>query len=139
MKNKALLYYLLAFLGVVLFLTGGFLLKGVEEKNISALCIGIGAGLFGMSVGSLVSIRVDKKHPDIQRRKSIEVNDERNITIRDKAGAKTNQIMNYVLCILTLTFTLMNVSMYITLLMVTAILIRAVLVVAYTNKYNKEL
>ncbi|MDP4094529.1 MAG: hypothetical protein Q8920_14360 [Bacillota bacterium] len=136
MKNKMYLFYLLTLLGIVLVCTGGFV-KSINGKNISGPIIGIGAGLFGMSVGSIFNLKIEKKCPEVFQKKNIEVNDERNIVIRDKAGSRTNQIMGYVIYLITLSLSLMNVSMYIIFFMVGLIVFRLVLMIVYTNHYNK--
>lgn len=137
MKNKIAPFILLSLLGVVLFFTGGFL-KGID-KNIASVCIGIGTGILGMSIAMIATILVEKKYPKIAKQKSIDVNDERNIRIKEKASAKTNRIMSYVLYILTLIFTLMDASLYITILMVAAIIIQVSLFILFSDKYSKEM
>jgi len=139
MKDSLKMYWGLLALGVLLFAVGGFLLKGVNENNISSVCIGVGAGLFGMSVGKIISLKVEAKYPDTQRQLKIEINDERNTTIRDKAGASTCRIMNYTLSTLTLIFVLLKASMFIVLLMVAAIILQAGLFIYFSNRYSKEI
>ncbi|WP_434655277.1 hypothetical protein [Thermoanaerobacterium thermosaccharolyticum] len=139
MKNKLLNYCLLALVGMAIFLMGVILLKNNAERYISGLCMGIGAGLFIIFVRKVEAYVVEKKYPDIRRHIEIEINDERNTVIRDKAGAKTNQIMSYLLLILTITFDFMNVSLYIVFSMVALIVIQVVLFIIFSNQYNKKL
>ncbi len=137
-KNKGFLFILGIAVGVALIILGG-ILKGEELNSLASVCIGIGAGLFGMFTANLINYRIELKHPEALRKKNIEVNDERNTIIRDKAGTKTNKILMGLICIATLVFALLNVELYITLTMVGLILLEGILYVVYINYFSKRL
>jgi len=75
MKNKSFLYYVFLFIGIGLFCVGGFMLKEPGLKSISGICIGIGAGLFGMSLGVIIDYKVQERNPSYKRQMNIEAKD----------------------------------------------------------------
>ncbi|WKV08571.1 DUF2178 domain-containing protein [Thermoanaerobacterium thermosaccharolyticum] len=139
MKNKSLNYCMLALIGMILFLIGVILMKNNAEKYIYGLFMGLGLGIFIIFGRKAEGWAVEKKYPDIKRHIEIEINDERNTIIRDKAGSKTNQIMNYLLLILTIIFNFMDVSLYVVLSMVALIITQGVLFIIFSNQYEQKL
>jgi drug/metabolite transporter (DMT)-like permease len=139
LKTKQLLYILGIVAGIALMVTGIFL-KEAELKALMGVFIGVGAGLIGMFIASLLTSRIETKHPQAFVKKNIEVNDERNTIIRDKAKAKTNSIiMLAIIPILTLVLILVNAELYVILALVGLILLNAGLYIGYFNYYNKRL
>lgn len=139
MKNKLMNYFLLTLLGIAIFLIGVLLLKNNVEKYVSGICMGIGTAIFIIFSRKAEVLLIEEKYHDINKQLEMEINDERNTLIRDKAGAKTNRMMNYLLFILTITFTFMNVNLFIILSMVALIIIQAILFIMFSNRYNKKM
>ncbi len=137
-KVKQALYILGMAAGITLFIISGILL-GYESKVVSGICAGLGAGLFSYSLSSFVNRWIEAKHPGAARKKKIEVNDERNITIKDKAGARTQMISLYVICLVAFIFTLLNAELYVMLSLGGLILLNAALYGVYVNYYSKRL
>jgi uncharacterized membrane protein len=136
MKNKMLLYVLLAVVGVIIAIVA-FFLKGASAEKLSGLFMGVGAGVFGGSAAMAISTAIEKKYPEVKRKKDIEVNDERNISVRNKAKAQTHNVMTQILYFLTAGLAIANVDMVITLSMVGAIILQTVLYIVFFNHYNK--
>lgn len=138
-KSSMLLYTLLLALGVSLFCVGGFVLTYPDLKSLSALCIGIGAGLFGMSVGQIIVIITADKNPRYKQKMAIEEKDERNILIRNTAKGKAFDVMGFVFSILMLVYALISVDMFIILLLVAAYSIVYIVYIIFLSKYSKEM
>ena len=140
MRNRQMkLYIALAVLGAILVAIGGFVFTDEDVKNISGLFIGIGAGVFGLSLAQIIVITVTEKNPDYKRKMKIEENDERNIAINNRAKAKGFNAMGYILSILMLVFVLVNADLSIILLLVFAYLLIYGVFIFYLNKYSKEM
>jgi hypothetical protein len=101
--------------------------------------VGIGCGIFGQGMGNLISRKVLKGHPEMERQMEIEKKDERNIAISNKAKAKAYDLMVFVFGALMLSFALMNVGMAPILLLVFAYLFVIGYGVFCRCKYDKEM
>ena len=140
MRNKQMkLYTSLAVLGAILFAIGGFVFTDKDINNVSGLFIGIGAGLFGLSVAQIIVIVIAEKNPEYKRKASIEEKDERNIAISNKAKSKGFNAMGYILPILMLVYILINADLLLLLLLVFAYLLVYCVYIFYINKYSKEM
>ena len=140
MRNKQMkLYTSLAVLGAILFVIGGFVFTGKDVNTVPGLFIGIGAGLFGLSVAQIIVIVIAEKNPEYKRKASIEEKDERNIAISNKAKAKGFNAMGYILPILMLVYILINADLLFILLLVFAYLLVYGVYIFYLNKYSKEM
>ncbi|MET0060526.1 hypothetical protein, partial [Dehalococcoides mccartyi] len=96
---KRILYLLEIILGIALFLLAAYVFTSEQTKTISGNCIGFGSVLIVFGIGNLVYSFVLSKEKEsaLLKQKMIEVNDERNVAIKEKSGAKVNQIMTYLL------------------------------------------
>ncbi len=135
MNKKMSLYIVFAILAFCLLLAGFF----VEVKKISGLMIGIGAGVFSYSISLLVNMLYLQKHPEYQKQSTIELKDERNIMIRNHAKAKAADIMQWVIVALTYVSILLSLPLWFTLLVVMLVPAYNIIVMVYTNKYQREL
>lgn len=143
MKKQGL-DYLITAIGILLLGTGFFLLKTLLDpqgvmRALPYICIGIGCGAFGHGVGNIVTRKVMKKNPDIQKQLDIEKEDERNIAIANLAKAKAFDMMIYVFGALMIAFALMGVDMVAILLLVFAYLLVIGYNIYYLFRYNKEM
>ncbi len=140
-NNKKMIYISLIILGAALVITAVLLniFRGDELKSLGGVCIGLGVVLITLPASQLYVQHAEKKHPDIFRKKNIEVNDERNTVIRDKAGAKVNNIFIWLLFAAILVFILLDVELYITLVLAGLIVINGLINAFYFNYYNKRL
>jgi hypothetical protein len=132
---------LMIILGAALVLTaillGAFKLENL--KAVGGVCIGLGVVLISIFSSHLYLRHVETKHPEILRKKNIEVNDERNTTIRGKAAVKVNNIFIWMLFAAILVFILLDVELYITLVLACLIAANGVLNAFFINHYNKQL
>lgn len=137
MKNKKIkLYAALTVIAVILVAVGKFAFTG---DTIPGLLVGIGAGLFGLSVAQIFVIMIAEKNPEYKRKVSIEEKDERNIAINNKAKAKGFDAMSFILTILMLIFVFLHADLSIILLLVFAYLLVYGVFIFYLNKYYKEM
>lgn len=106
-------------------------------KALPYICIGVGCGFFGHSMGNIISRKALKQDPILQKQIEIDKNDERNITIANQAKAKAYDMMTFVFAALMLSFALMEVDMVILLLFVFAYLFVEIYAVYCRCKYDK--
>ncbi len=141
MKSKIWLYLLLSAIGAISVYIGGFVLVEESLKTLSGLCIGLGAAVFCLGTGNAVGALVMSKTrtAEITRRKNIEVNDERNIRIKEKVGARINQVMIYVLSAIVLAFGFMHINIAAILMISSLFILELVLAIILTDHYSKTL
>lgn len=140
MKSKIIVFnVMLMIIGLTLIGVGGFILKGEELKAISGTCVGIGAGLFGLSIAKILTLIIEYKNPNIKHKKDIEVKDERNVCIVNRAKAKAFDAIGIVFGILMLIYTFINAGLPLILLVIVAYSIVYVLYIVFFNKYSKEM
>lgn len=142
MKTKK--YFVVAAIGLLLLAAGLCLVKMVADPQgimlaLPYVCIGIGCGLLGQGMANVISQKAIEKNPEIQKQKEIEVNDERNIAIGNRAKAKAFDVMTFVIGALMLTFALMNIDLAAILLLVFAYLFMQGCGIYYRCKYEKEM
>ena len=144
MKYKIGKYVFFSVAGFVLCATGAVLARvWMDARGIMAglpfLMIGIGAGIFGQNIGTVVTNLTYQKNPVAAKQNMIDVNDERNVTIRNQAKGKAYDIMIYVFGILMLVYALMQVELWVTLALVGAYLFVILANVFYISRYNKNM
>lgn len=142
MKTKK--YYVVAAIGLLLLVAGLCLVKMAADPQgimqaLPYVCIGIGCGMLGHGMASVISQKAIAKYPDIQKQKAIEENDERNVAIGNRAKAKAFDVMTFVIGALMLTFALMNIDLAAILLLVFAYLFIQGCGIYYRGKYEKEM
>ncbi len=135
---------LAAVAGIALSTAGLLLLRRGQagDGTLSVLfyvCIGVGCGLFGCSVGNLVNDRVYRSHPDLKKQIEIEQGDERNVAIANRAKAKAYDTMLYVFGALMVSLALMQVRLAAVLLLVFAYLLVVGIFIYYLAKYQREM
>jgi len=142
--KKRWLQSVLGLVGLVLLAVGLYLAKTTDAaegimRALPYVCIGIGSGLFGQGMGGVIERSVLKKHPEIAKQKEIEVKDERNQEISNRAKAKAYDVMVFVFGALMVAFALMNVDLAVVLMLVFAYLFVVGSGVYYRIKLEKEL
>lgn len=137
-KKKALLITGLA-AGLVFQFIG--ITSGADHLRIvGGVCIGIGAGLFSLSVNRLYRISYEKEFPQNVRREQIERADERNIQIRRRAKSRSSDISRWaVLGLAWVNYFLMGGPLWITFALVGIFVLVYILEWYYTDKYEKEM
>jgi len=126
-------------IGIVLILLAVFVFTG--STTLNGACYGIGAALIALSGGNLIGKSVIKsvETPETLKIQAIEVNDERNIRIRERAGWNTVRIFTPVLCFLTLASALIGVELYVTLTACGLVILLAGLSIGSQIYYDKRL
>lgn len=133
---------ILLILGLGLLVAGAIVMKMDLLEGMKALpgvMIGVGAGLFGHSSGSLIQERVLKGSPEEARRIQIEQTDERNIAISNQAKGRAFDVMGYVYAALMLALVLMGADFMVILLMVVAYLIPYGVLIYELTRLHKEM
>lgn len=139
MKNKKLKIIgisCLITIGTALILIS--LLSDYADNNSGAM-MGIGAGLIGASVAQLLSVIVYSKDPAKLKTKTIEVNDERNIIIKQRAKAATYKIYTYILSVVLLSLVFLNLDSIWLFAAVSLFVIRFIIEILFISKYMKEM
>lgn len=136
--------YAIITIGLILLGVGVYLVKSMAEpqgimRALPYICIGIGCGSFGHGMGNVISNKAIKSNPQVEKQIEIDVNDERNISIRDKSKAKAYDMMIFIFGALMMSFALMGVDMMAILLFVCAYLFVVGYGVYYRFKYDKEM
>lgn len=143
MKNNTVLACT-TIIGIALLAIGLVLIKIIETPqgimiSLPYICIGIGCGIFGHGMGSIISDRTMKNNPDVAKKIEIEEHDERNIAISNRAKAKTYDMMLFVFSALLIAFALMGGKIIGILLLVFSYLFMIGYFIYYLNKYQKEM
>lgn len=139
MNKRIFPYVLLMIAGLALAAVGLFVITDDALKSVSGACIGVGAGAFGMALSKVITAAVMRRHPEYERRQSIEEHDERNIQIREKSKARGFDAVWVTFCITMLCFILMDVNLSAILVVVGAYIIVNVVQMYYLAKYSAEL
>ncbi|WP_223069908.1 hypothetical protein [Paenibacillus caui] len=139
--SKRLGYVAVSLAGVILLILGGFVLTSDAYKMVSGLCIGLGSAMTVLGIGNLLStlVRGRPKDEEFQRVKAIEVNDERNVRIREKTGYSVSKTMNYLICVLVLTLGFMKADRLVILMVASLLVAELVLVIAFSKYYSKKI
>lgn len=131
-------------LGIILIIISIWILKINSRPEgvfftFPFICIGMGCGILGYGLSQIIHEMTLKNNSETAKLVEIEVHDERNITINNRAKAKAFDLMLYLFAGLLLIFALLNVDMIATLLLVGAYLF----VVGYRFyslwRYHKEM
>ena len=135
---------ILGILGLAMLALGLYLVKTTNATEgilltLPYVFVGIGSGLLGQGMGGVIERRVLKKNPEILKQKEIEVNDERNQQISNRAKAKAYDVMVFVFGALMVAFALMGMDIVAVLLLVFAYLFVVGSAVYYRVKFEKEL
>lgn len=138
--KKIILLALVLILGLGSIYVAIFVVKDTH-KSIAGIMLGIGAAASALSLGGLIqNIFVPKSVLQQQKQqKEIEVNDERNIRIREKAGLVISRIMFYMIIVVLWVFVFMDVAMWIILLMTGILVVYIVMLIVLTNYYSKRM
>lgn len=139
MKRKRFFFVLLMISGIILFLISLFVFTTDEMKAYSGLSIGLGAACFGLGIGWFIqSWGISaKRFEQIERQKTIEVNDERNTRIRERTGYMVTRVMNYILSAFIVVITLLGAEPGIIFMAIGMLVIELALVIYFSNRYAR--
>ncbi len=138
MTSKKTLYIITLVLGLVLVGVSLFV-SGEELKILSGVLIGIGAGLFGMSIAQLYMVRWEEKNPELTKQNQIELKDERNTLIRSKAKAQAGDITQWFIVGLAFITIIIEAPLWVTLVTIGVYLLYNILSLYLISRYQKEM
>jgi hypothetical protein len=111
----------------------------VELNSHAGILLGTGAGVIGASIAKLYFISLEKKNPDMIKENEIELQDERNVLIRQRAKAKSADITQWLIMIIAYLEIFVNAPLWIILLTVGIFVLYNIIQIYYINKFNKEM
>ncbi len=100
--KKSISSYFITVLGVGLFAIGLYFIKTIEDpqgllRGLPYICVGLGCGIFGHGMGEIIVRNAKKNNPAASKQLEIEMKDERNLAIANRAKAKAYDMMVFVL------------------------------------------
>ena len=137
LKKKS--FYIIGIVIGICLIGIGILLRGEEVKAISGVALGIGAGTFGSCLANLIMKRKEEKKPDIKKLNEIEYMDERNTAIRNRAKAKSVDIIQWFIMGLAYITILIGTPIWVTAATVGVYLLHNILTSLLIGKYQSEM
>ena len=135
MQKKSTFYIMAITISVLMIILSQF----VELNSHSGILLGTGAGVIGASIAKLYSINLEKKNPDMIKENEIELQDERNVLIRQRAKAKSADITQWLIMIIAYLEIFVNAPLWIILLTVGIFVLYNIIQIYYINKFNNEM
>ena len=135
MQRKSTFYVMAITISVIMIILSQF----VELNSHSGILLGTGAGVFGANIAKLYFISLEKKNPDIIKENEIELKDERNVLIRQRAKAKSADITQWLIMIIAYLEIFVNAPLWITLVTIGIFVLYNIIQIYYVNKFNKEM
>ena len=135
MQRKSSFYVMAITISVLMIILSQF----VELNSHSGILLGTGAGVFGANIAKLYFISLEKKNPDIIKENEIELKDERNVLILQKAKAKSADITQWLIMLVAYLEILVNAPLWITLVTIGIFVLYNIIQIYYVNKFNKEM
>ena len=135
MQKKSMFYITAIIISVIMIILSQF----VELNSHSGILLGTGAGVLGANIAKLYFISLEKKNPDIIKENEIELKDERNVLILQKAKAKSADITQWLIMLVAYLEILVNAHLWITLVTIGIFVLYNIIQIYYVNKFNKEM
>ena len=135
MQKKSMFYITAIIISVIMIIISQF----VELNSHSGILLGTGAGVLGANIAKLYSINLEKKNPDIVKENEIELKDERNILIRQRAKAKSADIIQWLIMLIAYLEIFVNAPLWIILVTIGIFVLYNIIQIYYINKFNKEM
>ena len=135
MQRKSMFYISGIIISVIMIILSQF----VELNSHSGILLGTGAGVIGASIAKLYSINLEKKNPDMIKENEIELKDERNILIRQRAKAKSADIIQWLIMLIAYLEIFVNAPLWIILVTIGIFVLYNIIQIYYINKFNKEM
>ena len=135
MQKKSMFYITAIIISVIMIIVSQF----VELNSHSGILLGTGAGVLGANIAKLYFINLEKKNPDIVKKNEIELKDERNILIRQRAKAKSADIIQWLIMLIAYLEIFVNAPLWIILVTIGIFVLYNIIQIYYINKFNKEM
>ena len=134
--QKQSTFYITALIISIIMIIGSLF---IEHNSHSGILLGTGAGVLGANIAKLYFISLEKKNPDMIKENEIELQDERNVLIRQRAKAKSADITQWLIMIIAYLEIFVNAPLWIILLTVGIFVLYNIIQIYYINKFNKEM
>ena len=135
MQKKSMFYITAIIISIIMIIVSQF----VELNSHSGILLGTGAGVLGANIAKLYFINLEKKNPDIVKENEIELKDERNILIRQRAKAKSADITQWLIMLIAYLEIFVNAPLWIILVTIGIFVLYNIIQIYYINKFNKEM
>ena len=135
MQKKSTFYIMAITISVLMIILSQF----VELNSHSGILLGTGAGVIGASIAKLYTINLEKKNPDMIKENEIELQDERNVIILQRAKANSADITQWLIMLIAYLEIFVNAPLWIILLTVGIFVLYNIIQIYYINKFNKEM
>lgn len=142
MKNKKSVWVIGLIVGIVVNFIG--MMLGIEHggniRSIYGALLFGGTCLYSLSINRISRISYEREFPNLVEKEKIEYRDERNAAIRNRAKAKSVDIIQWcILFIAALVFLVSDCPIWIVFVLVGLYFLKSGIEWYYTNKYQKEM
>lgn len=138
MKSKKLIIFMILFSMILILSAAWLMLSGKADDSITGILFGIGSGLFGVGIACIFENYFYKNNPKLYEKKIIEQNDERNISINNKAKAKSGTLIMYLNFILAMVMSVLHIEVWAVLSVLLIGLLYPLLTSFLIVKYNNQ-
>jgi hypothetical protein len=108
-------------------------------KSVAGVCLGIGTALLGIGIPKLIMKYCETTQPELMKQNQIEFHDERNTMIRNNAKAKASDIIQWFIMGIAYVAILVESPQWVIFAVVGVYLLKNILELVFTIKYQKEL
>lgn len=129
-------------LGVVASLVFQFIgiYAGAEHlRMMSGICIGMGAMCFSLSINGLYRLSYEKEFPELVHQEKVEYQDERNTLIRERAKAKANDVIRWMVIGVAWVNFCLGGALWMSLVLTGVFVLGYLLEWGYVNKFQGEM
>jgi hypothetical protein len=132
-------YLIMGIAGCAIALIAKYALDTSTEKTLSAVLIGIGTGLLGFGIAKWLVALWGERNPELMRANEIEMKDERNQMIRNKAQAVSGEILHWLMIAGAWVGIITNAQIWMILLFVGLFILKTILDFVFMAKYQKKM
>ncbi len=138
---RRLLYLFMSITGIILLYLATRVFVTEQTATLSGFGYGLGGVFTVLGAGYLIYSFVvpQEKAKEYRRQNQIEVQDERNVVIKEKASAMVSHIMTYLLSGCIILFSFLQVDKWIIVTIAGLLLGKGVLFTVFINYYAKRL
>ncbi len=134
-------FYIVVMVVCVLFIATGLLLRFTpySYRPLEGFLIGVGMGCFFAAFTHYLNKVREEHNPNLKRANEIDLSDERNVMIRNRAKAKSADIIQWILIIISMLSILFNAPIYFTGIIVLIYLIKTILDFYFIGYFAKRM
>ncbi|OCT16594.1 hypothetical protein A8709_07905 [Paenibacillus pectinilyticus] len=142
--KKTISSYFIPAVGAVLLAVGLYFMKTIEDpqgllRALPPICFGLGCGIFGHGMGEIIVRSAMKHNTAVAKQLQINMNDERNLAIANRAKSKAYDMMVFLFGAFIIGISLMNIDLTLLWLLVFFYLFILGYNTYYRIKYFKEM